>query len=226
MLSRSISRLSKQSNIPSNPENTRKGAGFPASRSLASFSMVRTALKELADEELVIRRQGKGTYVGKKKFKRNLSLVTSFSEACRDMGRVPGAKLLFSGLEPATEADCAALQISPGDEVVCLRRLRYADSIPVSVEEDRFPLRYSFLLGEDLTDRSLLELLRENGIYFYDVHRRIELVYATHSIAQLLNLPIKSPLLYIVSNGLDNLTNQPGQRSLQYIIGEDFTFYT
>ena len=26
---------------------------------------VRTALKELADEELVIRRQGKGTYVGK-----------------------------------------------------------------------------------------------------------------------------------------------------------------
>lgn len=209
-----------------------EGSRLPSEQELSelfhvSRVTVRTALKELADEELVIRRQGKGTYVGKKKFKRNLSLVTSFSEACRDMGRVPGAKLLFSGLEPATEADCAALQISPGDEVVCLRRLRYADSIPVSVEEDRFPLRYSFLLGEDLTDRSLLELLREKyGIYFYDVHRRIELVYATHSIAQLLNLPIKSPLLYIVSNGLDNLTNQPGQRSLQYIIGEDFTFYT
>ena len=209
-----------------------EGSRLPSEQELSelyhvSRITVRTALKELADAELVIRKQGKGTFVGKKKFKRNLSLATSFSEACRDMGRVPGAKLLFSGMEPATEADCAALQLSPGDKVVCLRRLRYADSVPVSVEEDRFPERYSFLLDADLTDRSLLDLLREKyGIYFYDIHRCIELVYAPHSIAQLLNLPHKTPMLYIISTGLDNQTNQPGQRSLQYIVGEDFTFYT
>ena len=65
-----------------------EGSRLPSEQELSelfhvSRITVRTALKELADEELVIRRQGKGTYVGKKKFKRNLSLVTSFSEACR-----------------------------------------------------------------------------------------------------------------------------------------------
>lgn len=209
-----------------------EGSRLPSEQELSelfhvSRITVRTALKELADAEIVIRKQGKGTFVGKKKFKQNLSLAISFSEACREMGRVPSAKLLFSGLEPATDADCDVFQITPNDQVVCLRRLRYADSIPVSVEEDRFPIRYSFLLGEDLTNCSLLELLREKyGIYFHDVHRRIELVYASHSIAQLLNVPHKTPLLYIVSNGSDSLTNQPSQISLNYIIGEDFTFYT
>lgn len=134
--------------------------------------------------------------------------------------------MLFSGMENATEADIISLKLPEGSQVVCLRRLRFADGVPISVEEDRFPPRYGFLLSEDLTDRSLLELLEKKyGITFYNVHRSIELVYAPHDIAQLLECTGKTPLMYIVSEGLETGTNLPGQRSLQYILGENFKFY-
>ena len=208
-----------------------EGSRLPSEQELSSIYQVsritvRAALKELAADGLVVRMQGKGTYVGKAKLKRNLSLATSFSNACRDMGRVPGAKMLFSGMENATEADIISLKLPEGSQLVCLRRLRFADGVPISVEEDRFPPRYEFLLSEDLTDRSLLELLEKKyGITFYNVHRSIELVYAPHDIAQLLECTGKTPLMYIVSEGLETGTNLPGQRSLQYILGENFKFY-
>ena len=187
---------------------------------------VRAALKELESDELITRQQGKGTFIGKRKFKRNLSMATSFSQACREMGKKPGAKTLFAGFEYATENDRKALHLPEGSQVVCFRRLRYADNIPISLEEDRFPVRYSFLLDEDLTDKSLLQLLAEKyGIRFYDVHRTVELVLASHNIARSLNCPLHTPMLYIVSEGLDTVSHQPGQRSLQYIIGENFTLY-
>ena len=208
-----------------------EGSRLPSEQELSSLYQVsritvRAALKELAADELVVRKQGKGTFVGRKKLKRNLSLATSFSKACREMGRVPGARMLFSGLEPATEADRAALKLPEGGQVVCLRRLRFADGVPISVEEDRFPPRYEFLLQEDLTDRSLLELLeRKYDITFFNVHRTIELVYAPHPISKYLNCTGNTPLLYIVSEGLEARTELPGQRSLQYILGENFKLY-
>lgn len=208
-----------------------EGSRLPSEQELSEFYRVsritvRAALKGLAEAGLVIRKQGKGTFVAKKKMTRNLSLATSFTHACLEMGRVPGATMISSGLESATEADCKILKLPQGSQVVCLRRLRYADGVPISVEEDRFPIRYAFLLEEDLTNISLLELLEKKyGITFYAAHRTIELVYAPQPIAKMLNCAHKTPMLYIVSSGLEVGTDLPGQRSLQYIVGDNFKLY-
>lgn len=187
---------------------------------------VRSALKELSKENLVVSKQGKGTFVGRKKMSRNLSLATSFTQACREMGRTPGAKVLKWGMEDATEADIEALALPRDSQVVSIERVRYADGVPISVEVDRFPERYAFLLHEELDDLSLLALLHEKyGITFGDVHRTIELVYAPPSVAHRLSLPNKYPLLYVVSMARDSATGLPGQRSLQYIVGDKFKFY-
>ena len=93
----------------------------------------------------------------------------------------------------------------------------------MSVEEGRFPIRYSFLLNEDMNNISLPDLLREKyNIIFYDIHGTIEVVYAPGHIAKLLNCGIKTPMMYIVSTGLEVMSSMPGQRSLHYIIGENF----
>lgn len=205
-----------------------EGSRLPSETELSKYYQVsritvRAALKELAEAELIVRKQGKGTFVGKKKLSRNLSTANSFTQACLEMDRVPGAQLISSRLEPATEADCEFFRLPADAQVVCLRRLRYANGIPMSVEEDRFPIRYSFLLNEDMNNISLLDLLSDKyNITFYDVHRTIEVVYAPNHIAKLLNCTTKTPMMYIVSTGLEVMSSMPGQRSLQYIIGENF----
>jgi len=205
-----------------------EGSRLPSEAELSKYYQVsritvRAALKELAEADLVVRKQGKGTFVGKKKLSRDLSTANSFTQACLEMNRIPGARLISSSLEPATEADCEFFRLPYDTQLVCLRRLRYASGIPMSVEEDRFPIRYSFLLNEDMNNISLLDLLREKyNITFHDIHRTIEVVYAPGHIAKLLNCSTRTPMMYIVSTGLETMSNMPGQRSLQYIIGENF----
>ena len=175
---------------------------------------------------LVVRKQGKGTFVMPQKLSRDLSLATSFSAACRSMGKVPGAKLLSAEMIDASQADRETLALEDGAKVISLRRLRYADGVPISVEEDHFPVKYSFLLNEDLEDTSLMELLEKKyHITFYNVHRTVELAYAPHPIAQLLNCKAKTPMFYIVSTGMEVGGTTPGERSIQYIIGENFKLY-
>ena len=93
-----------------------EGSRLPSEQELSelygvSRITVRAALKELAADGLVVRRQGKGTYVGRVKLRRDLAMATSFSDACREQGRVPGAKMLYAGYENATEADIRDMQL-------------------------------------------------------------------------------------------------------------------
>ena len=51
-----------------------------------SIITVRKAMGALMDRGLVVRRQGKGTFVTKPKFSRNMKKLQSFTEMCEQMG--------------------------------------------------------------------------------------------------------------------------------------------
>ena len=55
-----------------------------------SLITVRKAIGSLMEKGLVVRKQGKGTFVTKPKFSRNIKRLQSFSEMCDQMGVVPG----------------------------------------------------------------------------------------------------------------------------------------
>ena len=51
-----------------------------------SLITVRKAIGSLMEKGLVVRKQGKGTFVTKPKFSRNIKRLQSFSEMCEQMG--------------------------------------------------------------------------------------------------------------------------------------------
>jgi GntR family transcriptional regulator len=112
---------------------------LPSERQLmASYGVsrmtVRQALSMLADEGLVYRVQGSGTFVADPaKISKSLAL-TSFSEDITARGMVPGSS---SQRIECVEADADVAQdlaISPGTPVIHIERVRTADGSPMCIE--------------------------------------------------------------------------------------------
>jgi len=186
---------------------------------------VRNALDTLAKERLLVRKQGRGTFVAHEKFKRDITRGSSFTQICLENGQTPGAKVIKSMIEDATPSDAEELQIPTNSKVIVLERIRYADGSPVALEISRFPERFSFLLAEDFNNTSLISILSEKyGITFGDGTKMIELIFATYEMAHYLDVANGYPLISIscVSTDMDGV---PAHRSLQYVVGDRFKFF-
>lgn len=208
-----------------------KGQRIPTENELAqTFSVsritVRKALKELEQEGLLVRRQGKGTFVADHSLRRDILHNSSFTEICRSAGLTPGARTIKSVIEDATPSDVAELGIAPDSKVIALERIRYADGIPVAIEFSRLPERFSFLIEEDLNDASLIQVLADKyNIRFTSTGpKTLKLVYATYEQAKYLSLSKGYPLISIACVSFD-ASGTPCHRSLQLIVGDKFELY-
>lgn len=120
-----------------------QGQAIPSERELAeTFSVsrmtVRQAVDSLVSDGILVRRQGKGTFVAPPKMDLQLRL-TSFREEMRRRGMEPGAVFLIARTEPAPPAVARALEIDDGAPVHHLRRLLTADAAPMAIEENWLP---------------------------------------------------------------------------------------
>lgn len=211
-------------------EKYKKGEKIPTEKELCdiyhvSRVTVRNALDELSKEHLLIRRQGKGTFIAHEKFRRDISRGSSFTQICIANNQIPGAKVIKSLIEDANEADRAELKLPDKSKIIVIERIRYADNIPVALEISRFPERFSFLLSEDLNNTSLINLLFEKyNIAFECSSKVIELVYASYEMSRYLSVADCYPLIFISSLSVDS-DGIPAHRSLQYVVGDKFKFY-
>ncbi|HTY72932.1 MAG TPA: GntR family transcriptional regulator [Actinomycetes bacterium] len=171
-----------------------------------SRSSLRQALAAL-EWEGVIRRvpgRGGGTFVSADKVDRDLSRIVGVPALLRDQGFTAGSKVIAASVVAADPATARRLQIEPGAFVFEVIRIRLADGSPISLEQarlsaERFPGLLELPLGG-----SLYELLDEHyGVQPTEAEERIEVVSATESEAQILDVPIGSPLLSILRTSLD-----------------------
>lgn len=190
-----------------------------------SLITVRKAVGSLMEKGLVVRKQGKGTFVTKPKYSRNMKKLQSFTEMCEQMGVKPGAQVLENRLIMADKKVADRLGIEPGSNVVYISRLRLADGEPVQVEKSYFPLKYAFLLEEDLNNGSMFECLKEKaGAKVASSEKMIELCRATAEEAALMDVKKGDYLLYVKSTAYDE-NGEPMYAGIQLINGDRFSLY-
>ena len=190
-----------------------------------SLITVRKAVGSLMEKGLVVRKQGKGTFVTKPKYSRNMKKLQSFTEMCEQMGVKPGAQVLEKRLIMADKKVADRLGIEPGSNVVYISRLRLADGEPVQVEKSYFPLKYAFLLEEDLNNGSMFECLKEKaGAKVASSEKMIELCRATAEEAALMDVKKGDYLLFVKSTAYDE-NGEPMYAGIQLINGDRFSLY-
>lgn len=182
---------------------------------------VRKALAELTAEGLLRRMQGKGTYVCAPRLHTSLREITSFHEACRMMGCTPGTKVISAQVIAAEAALKETLALRE-DRAVEIVRLRLADSEPVMLETNCFPMHYEGLMQEELCG-SLYRLLARQGVEAASGVHEISLCHATPQQAKLLAVEIGAALLRLEQVIYDQ-HGAPLHTSHQVIRGDRFTF--
>jgi GntR family transcriptional regulator len=164
-----------------------------------SRTTVRQVLDKLANEGLIFRQRGRGTFVAHPTVDQGLARIISFTEDMRRRGFRPGTQVLAAEIVPASADIAVQLQVAEGEELALLRRLRLADEEPMSIEESHLVHRYCRgVLQHDYAQRPLRETLeRDYGIRLTHARQVIRAVTAPASLAKLLAVPARSPLLYI-----------------------------
>ena len=183
---------------------------------------VRRALAELTEAGLLVRKQGKGTFVSVPRISQNLKSVHSYHDACRQNGVAPGIRVIRVKEAEADETDRKELRLNPEDRVLETVRVRLADGEPVVLEKNHFSMAYAYLADADLSG-SLYEILREYGVEPRQGIHDISLGFAAEAQARYLGVEQGTPLLRLHEVIYDQ-KGRPLHNSQQWIRGDRFVF--
>jgi GntR family transcriptional regulator len=183
----------------------RPGEAIPSEIELAarfkvSQGTVRKAIDELATENLLVRRQGKGTFVATHAEEK---VQFRFLRLAPDAGADIGAQRRFIDCRRLrAPSDIArALDLKSGDTVVQVRRVLSFAGTPVVLDDIWLPGQlFKGLTAERLSDyRGPMYGLFETefGVRMIRAEEKIRAVAADAAAAELLGLPLNAPLLSV-----------------------------
>jgi GntR family transcriptional regulator len=164
-----------------------------------SQGTVRKAIEDMEAEKLVVRRQGKGTFV----IARSLpSTHFNFFRITADNGaklQLTGNRLLFLRKDPATPAEAKALVLKRDAEVFRFHRVRLFHNVPIILEqivlpEAVFP-NFEDVYRTDPQPHVYLIFERKFGVVVMRVEEELRAVAATAEEATALDLAPATPLL-------------------------------
>ena len=186
-----------------------------AVRYKVSQGTVRKAIDELSADNLVVRRQGKGTFVAthheaRVQF-RFLKLMPDAGDAQQPENRIVEVRRLRGPAEVAR-----VLDIKAGDSVVYIRRVQYFDGVPTIQEEIWLPgAIFKGLTVERLAEYKgpmygLFET--EFGTPMVRATEKLKAVTADQGAAATLGIPIGTPVL-----GVERVAYTYGDRPVELL---------
>ena len=172
---------------------------FDLARELSvSQGTVRKALNDMVAENLLERRQGRGTFVSEYTERRALFLY--FNLIGTDGERaMPVSRILACEQRSATAHERDRLQLAPGAAVIALHRVRTLENKPAIVERLTLPQELFPGLGDDpkLPENLYRYFQGEYGITVAKAGESVSAVAADPLEAQLLGVMPDAPLLEI-----------------------------
>lgn len=171
---------------------------------------VRAALAALVDEGVLVKRQGKGTFVRQQQvYRESVFANGSFTDTCHKMNAKPSTRIVYAAKESVGEDLFERLNVTDfSHEVVRIDRLRLVDDVPGILEIDYLPDTFDFLLDMDLNDTSLLRIIREQrGAVAASFTDSFFVTNATDEQAELLDCEPGTALLLVeevVADSADN----------------------
>jgi GntR family transcriptional regulator len=185
---------------------------------------VRQAAQRLADEGLIYRVPGVGTFVAEPKVHRDIARLRSFTEEMALRGATAGSRVLASEIRTGEPAELAALQLPPQAKVAHLRRLRLADDRPVAIENVVLPISSAAVLNEDLEQGSLHDALQALGEVPTRATGTLVAANAGDEDAELLGVRPAAALL-VEERLIFNQHDVPLEKTQTRYAGEEFVFH-
>lgn len=186
-----------------------------------SRTTIRQALSELVMEGYLYRVKGKGTFVAKPKLVQDfMRKLEPFADQMKRINANAITNVLSCEAQKPSIIVQEALQLPVDENVIYLRRLRFANNIPIVLVDTYLPTDCSFLLNADLSNTSMYSLLaRDAATKIVRVARRIEAVNAGQSSNTYLNIPIGMALLLTKTIGY-NAAGRPIEYSVARYPGD------
>jgi GntR family transcriptional regulator len=196
------------------------GAAIPsenvlAARFGASQGTVRKAIAALAADNLVVRRQGRGTFVATHTEEK--SSLFRFLRIRRNDGRdeYPGSRLLDVRRGKASAEAARRLDLEPGDPVILLRRVLEYSGEPVVLDEITLPgVPFKGLTRSrvDAYRGSMYSLFETQfGVRMLKAEEKLRAVPADAVSARILRVRPGDPLLAV-----DRVTSTYGDRPVEW----------
>lgn len=178
------------------------GEQLPTERELceqfgASRITIRRALQILADELLIERRQGLGTFVSPSPTRRIPLMNSDFSGSLAAHAPDLDRALLHHGWQPAAADVADSLQLLPTASVLFARRVDMLNGESVAFDEIYLPESVADrLIDDDLAQLRFLERWQSvQNIRLGHLSQSIEAVVAVEEQASILSVTVGSPLL-------------------------------
>lgn len=165
---------------------------------------VRKAIQQLVDDQILVKKHGKGTYVKTHVHTEREFTGGSFTDTCLRMNAKPSTKIIECKLCIGEKEILNQLN-HDSKTLIEITRLRLVDDIPCIVEVDYFPDNYTFLLENDLSQCSLLKMVQTETVLIpskFEDHFSIS--YSNKLYAKLLNTQVGTPLLEVTQSVMND----------------------